>query len=108
MMVRDYRLDRSSEDGLQANRRIARLHYLTEARMSKWVIRQDCATRPLGDPKECFDPNAMDGRFEFLSIEEGVQSLLGPDEMAIGSSASRPVMNGTRLVGYIQICDTSP
>jgi hypothetical protein len=50
----------------------------------------------------------MDGRFEFLSIEEGIQSLIGPDEIVIGSSTSRLVMKGARLVGYIQVCDTSP
>ncbi len=76
--------------------------------MSKWVIRNDCAARLVVDPKECFDPNAMDGRFEFLSIEEGIQSLIGPDEIVIGSSASRRVMNGARLVGYIQIGEASP
>jgi hypothetical protein len=76
--------------------------------MSKWVFRNDCATRRIGEARECFDPNAMDGRFEFLSIEEGVQSLVGPDEIVIGSSTSRLVMKGARLVGYIQVCDTSP
>lgn len=76
--------------------------------MSKWVIRNDCATQRVGDARECFDPNAMDGRFEFLSVEEGIQSLIGPDEIVIGTSASRLVMNGARLVGYIQVCDTSP
>jgi hypothetical protein len=50
----------------------------------------------------------MDGRFEFLSVEEGIQSLIGPDEIVIGTSASRLVMNGARLVGYIQVSDTSP
>lgn len=76
--------------------------------MSKWVIRNDCGTRRVGQARECFDPTAMDGNFEFLSIEEGVQSLIGPDEIVIGSSTSRLVMKGARLVGYIQVCDTSP
>jgi hypothetical protein len=76
--------------------------------MSKWVLRSDCATQRVGEPRECFDPAAMDGRFECLSIEEGVQSLIGPDETVIGSAASRIVMKGAALVGYIQICDTSP
>jgi hypothetical protein len=76
--------------------------------MSKWVVRNDCAIHRVGNPKECFDPKAMDGRFEFLTVEEGIQSLIGPDEIVIGSSASRLVMNGAKLVGYIQICDTSP
>jgi hypothetical protein len=76
--------------------------------MSKWVVRNDCAIHRVGNPKECFDPTAMDGRFEFLTIEEGIQSLIGPDEIVVGSSASRLVMNGAKLVGYIQICDTSP
>lgn len=76
--------------------------------MSKWVVRNDCATRRVGEPKECLDPNAMDGSFDCLSIEEGVQSLIGPDEIVIGSSTSRIVMKGARLVGYIQVCETSP
>jgi hypothetical protein len=76
--------------------------------MSKWVMRNDCATRRVGEARECFDPNAMDGRFEFLSVEEGIQSLIDPDEFVIGTSASRLVMKGARLVGYIQVCDTSP
>jgi hypothetical protein len=76
--------------------------------MSKWVIRNDCATNRVGQSRECFDPQAMDGRFEFLSVEEGIQSLIGPDEIVIGSSTSRFVMKGAKLVGYIQVCDTSP
>ena len=76
--------------------------------MSKWVIRNDCATRRVGDPKECFDPNAMDGSFEFPSIEEGVRSLISPDEIVLGSSSTRRVMRGARLVGYIEVCDASP
>jgi len=76
--------------------------------MSKWVIRNDCATHRVGDPKECFDPNAMDGSFEFPSIEEGVRSLVGPDEIVVGSSTSRRVMMGARLVGYIEVCDAAP
>jgi hypothetical protein len=76
--------------------------------MSKWVIRNDCAIQRVGDPKQCFDPNAMDGSFEFPSIEEGVQSLIGADEVVIGSSASRRVMRGASLVGYIEVCDASP
>jgi hypothetical protein len=81
---------------------------MNEARMSKWVIRNDCATHRVGEPRECFDPNATDGGLAFLSIEEGVQSLIGPDEIVIGSSTSRLVIKGARLVGYIQVCDTSP
>jgi hypothetical protein len=76
--------------------------------MSKWVSRNDCATNQVGEPRECFDPNAKDGRFEFISVEEGVQSLVGPDEIVIGLSKSRLVMKGARLVGYIQIWDSSP
>ena len=73
--------------------------------MSKWVIRKDCATHKVGEPKECFDPTAMDGSFAFPSIEEGVRSLIGPDEIVIGSSSKRRVMRGARVVGYIEICD---
>ena len=76
--------------------------------MSIWVIRNDCATRRIGEPKECFDPKAMDGRFEFISVDEGIQSLIAPDEIVIGSSASRRVMKGAKLVGYIQVCDVKP
>jgi hypothetical protein len=76
--------------------------------MSKWVIRTDCETRKVGEPTECFDPNAMDGSFEFISIDEGVQSLIGPDETVIGTSLRRRVMRGARLVGYIDVCDASP
>jgi hypothetical protein len=75
--------------------------------MSKWVIRNDCATHRVGQSKQCFDPNARDGSFEFPSIEEGVLSLIGPDEIVIGSSTSRLVMKGARLVGYIHVRDTS-
>ena len=76
--------------------------------MSKWVVRSDCATHRVGKPRECFDPNAMDGSFEFQSIEEGVRSLIGPDEIVLGSSTKRRVMRGARLVGYIEVCDASP
>jgi hypothetical protein len=57
---------------------------------------------------ECFDPNTMDGSFELPSIEDGVRSLVGPDEIVIGSWTQRRVMLGAKLVGYIQICDASP
>ena len=50
----------------------------------------------------------MDGSFEFQSIEEGVRSLIGPDEIVLGSSTKRRVMKGARLVGYIEVCDASP
>jgi len=76
--------------------------------MSKWVLRSDCTTQMVGEPRECFDPKAMDGNFELVSIEQGVQSLIDPHEIVIGSSSSRLVMNGARLVGYIQVCDTFP
>jgi hypothetical protein len=81
---------------------------MNEAHMSKWVIRNDCARRRVGAPKECFDPNAMDGSFEFPSIEEGVRSLIGPNEIAVGQSPKRLVMRGARLVGYIEVCDAPP
>jgi hypothetical protein len=76
--------------------------------MSKWVLRNDCMTQMVGEPRECFDPKAMDGNFELVSIEQGVQSLIDSHEIVIGSSSSRLVMNGARLVGYIQVCDTFP
>lgn len=50
----------------------------------------------------------MDGSFEFPSIEEGVQSLIGPDEVVLGSSTTRRVMKGARLVGYIEVRDAAP
>jgi hypothetical protein len=50
----------------------------------------------------------MDGSFEFPSIEEGVRSLVGPDEIVVGSSIRRRVMIGARLVGYIEVSDASP
>jgi hypothetical protein len=75
--------------------------------MSKWVIRNDCTSRIVGEPRQCFDPNAMDGRYEFLSIEEGIQSLISPDEIVVGASGPRRVMNGARVVGYIRVCDKS-
>jgi hypothetical protein len=76
--------------------------------MSKWVLRNDCTTHMVGEPRECFDPNAMGGDFELVSIEQGIQSLIDQHEIVIGCSSSRLVMNGARLVGYIQVCDTLP
>jgi hypothetical protein len=76
--------------------------------MSKWVFRNDCAIRRVGQPIECFDPNEMNGSFVFLSIEEGVHSLIGPEEIVIGCLTSRLVMKGARCVGYIEVRDTSP
>ncbi len=76
--------------------------------MSKWVIRNDCATHRVGAPIECFDPTAMDGSFDFLSIEEGIRSLIRADETVVVSSTERRVMRGTKLVGYIEIRDASP
>ena len=76
--------------------------------MSKWVVRNDSATHRVGNPIECFDPEARDGSFKFLSIEEGIRSLIGPGETVVGSSKRRLVMLGVRLVGYIEICDALP
>jgi hypothetical protein len=76
--------------------------------MSKWVIRSDPATHQVGNPIECFDPDARDGSFKFLSIEEGIRSLIRPNETVIGSSSRRLVMIGATLVGYIEIYDALP
>jgi len=50
----------------------------------------------------------MNGSFEFLSVEEAIHSLVGPDEVVIGSSTKRQVMRGAKVVGYIEVFDVLP
>jgi hypothetical protein len=76
--------------------------------MSKWVIRTDAAARPIGQPMECFDPDAMDATGEIPTIDECVQSLVAEDEIVIGHTSKRAVMKGPKLVAFIEIRNSLP
>jgi hypothetical protein len=76
--------------------------------MTRWVIRTDTASRLIGQPIECSDPDAMDCTGEIPTIEECVQSLVAADEIAIGHSSKRAVMKGAKLVAFIEIRNSRP
>ena len=80
----------------------------SEVRMSKWVIRTDTAARLVGQPMECSDPDAMESAGGIPTIDECVQRLVAPDEIALGHTFKRPVMKGAKLVAFIEIRNSPP
>ena len=73
--------------------------------MAKSVIRKDLREHPVSDPLPCIDAHEMVYRPAAPSVEECVQLLLSTEEICIGKAARRRIMNGAKLVGYIEIVD---
>jgi hypothetical protein len=73
--------------------------------MCKCVFRKDLRNRPVGQPLPCIDASDLFFRPELPTVEECVQMLLAADEICLGASQKRAIMQGPRVVGYIQIVD---
>ena len=74
--------------------------------MMKYVFRTDLRHQPVGQPLPCIDPSEMFLRPEAPTLEECVHGLVADDEICLGGSGRRRVMQGARVVGYIRIVDT--
>ena len=73
--------------------------------MSKCVFRTDLRQRPVGEPLPCVVPSQLFYSPAALTVEECVQMLLAHDEICLGASDKREIMQGARVVGYIRIVD---
>lgn len=73
--------------------------------MSKCVFRTDLRQQPVGDPLPCIEPIELFHKPWARTVEECVHLLLGHDEICLGASEKRKIMQGARLVGYIRIVD---
>ena len=74
--------------------------------MSKCVYRTDLRLRPVGDALQCIDPSELFFRPTELTVNEAVHMLLAQDEICVGVSERRAVMQGARVVGYIREIET--
>lgn len=74
--------------------------------MSKHVFRTDLRQRPVGEPLSCIDGLEILFRPNLPTVEQCVQSLLIGDEICLGLTDKRTVMQGPRVVGYVRIVDT--
>jgi hypothetical protein len=73
--------------------------------MSKYVFRTDLRQQLVGEPLPCIEASELFIFPESPTCNECVHMLLAADEICLGLSEKREVMNGARLVGYIQIVD---
>ncbi len=75
--------------------------------MSKRVFRTDLREQPVSEPLPCIDSSELVYRPHAPTVEECVHMLLADDEICLGASARRAIMNGPRVVGYIRIVDAN-
>lgn len=73
--------------------------------MSKCVFRTDLKQRPVSEPLFCIDAVDMFFRPGMPTVEQCVRLLLTQDEICLGVSERRAIMQGPRVVGYIRIVD---
>jgi hypothetical protein len=73
--------------------------------MAKSVIRKDLREHPVSDPLPCVDAREMIYRPAARTVEECVQLLLSKEEICLGRTARRQIMNGAKLVGFIEIVE---
>ena len=73
--------------------------------MSKCVFRTDLRLRPVGEPLFCIDAIDMFFRPGMPTVEQCVRLLLAQDEICLGTSEKRAIMQGPRVVGYVRIID---
>ena len=78
-----------------------------ENNMSKRVYRTDLRLQPVSDCLPCIDPSEIFFRPDAPTVEECVHMLLEIDEVCLGASERRAIMQGPRVVGYIRIVDDS-
>lgn len=73
--------------------------------MSKRVFRTDLRLQPVSDPLSCIEAREIFFRPDAPTIEECVHMLLDGEEICLGASERRAIMQGPRVVGYIRIVD---
>lgn len=73
--------------------------------MPKCVFRTDLRRKPVGEPMSCIDASELVHRMAGPTVEECVQLLLTHDEICLGNTDQRMIMQGPRVVGYIRIVD---
>jgi hypothetical protein len=73
--------------------------------MSKCVFRTDLSQRPVSEPLFCIDAVDMFFRPGMPTVEQCVQMLVAEDEICLGVSDKRAIMQGPRVVGYVRIVD---
>ena len=73
--------------------------------MFKHVFRTDLRQRPVSEPLSCTDGFEILLRPNIPTVERCVQSLLIGDEICLGLTDKRTVMQGPRVVGYVRIVD---
>jgi hypothetical protein len=73
--------------------------------MPKYVFRLNLKQRPVGDPLYCVEALEMFFHPHLPTVEQCVHLLLEPEEICLGFSDRRRIMQGPRLVGYIRILE---
>lgn len=73
--------------------------------VSKCVFRTDLSLRPVSDPLFCIDAIDMFFRPGMPTVEQCVRMLLSGEEICLGASNMRTIMQGPRIVGYVRIID---
>ena len=73
--------------------------------MRKCVFRTDLRQQPVSEPLPCIEASELFYRPSAHTVEECVQMLLSEDEVCLGASEKREIMQGPRVVGYIRIVD---
>ena len=76
-----------------------------ENSLAKCVFRTDLRQQPVSEPLECIEPSELIYRPAAPTVEECVHMLLADDEICLGSSEKREILQGARVVGYIRIVD---
>jgi len=73
--------------------------------MPKYVFRMNLNLRPVGEPLYCVDPLELVFHPGLRTVTQCVHALLGPDEICLGFSDQRAIMQGPKLVGFIRIVE---
>ena len=73
--------------------------------MSKCVFRTDLRQQPVSEHLPCVNPTELFYQPTAATVEECVHMLLADDEICLGSSETREIRQGPRVVGYIRIVD---
>ena len=73
--------------------------------MSKCVFRTDLRQQRVSDALPCVDASELYFRPSASTVLECVQRLLSADEICLGSSHTREIRRGPKLVGFVQIVD---
>lgn len=73
--------------------------------MSKCVFRTDLRNQPVSEFLLCVDGSELFFNPDSLTVDECVHRLVAADEVCLGTSEKRLVMQGARVVGYIRIVD---